>query len=181
MRTFIAVDLPESLKETIEDVESGFELQGVKLVEPELLHVTIKFLGEVDASAVSSICKALSQIRCKPFEATIEGIGTFPKPDYIKIIWLGVTGNFEVLHQKVEDALASFGFKPDNNFVAHITLARIKKIDRRRRDRLKESLSSVANIRIGSFTVDMLKLKKSTLTPQGPLYETLCEIPLKQE
>ena len=59
MRAFIAVDFPTSFVESIEDVESNFDLSGIKLVKPELVHITMKFLGEVDESKVSNICTAL--------------------------------------------------------------------------------------------------------------------------
>jgi len=176
MRTFIAVDFPASFVESIEDVESNFDLSGIKLVKPELVHITMKFLGEVDESKVSEICTALSQVSCQPFEAELGGVGVFPKPDRIRVIWLGAKGNFDALQREVDEILSGLGFASSNDFTAHATIARAKRIDRKKREQLKEKVSSLADITLGSFTVDSLKVKKSTLTAEGPIYETVCEI-----
>lgn len=179
MRIFISVDLPESLQRPIEDIESKINTPGIKLVMPELVHITIKFLGEVEAPKVSEICTALSQITCPPFEACIQDIGVFPKPEHIKVIWLGAKGNFTTLHQQVNSTLTTLGFPPDTEFIPHATIARVKKINHKTRRQLTEKLTSIQHTRPMSFTVNSLRVKKSTLTPQGPIYETICEIPLK--
>ncbi|CAD6492523.1 MAG: RNA 2',3'-cyclic phosphodiesterase [Candidatus Argoarchaeum ethanivorans] len=176
MRAFIAVDFPASFAESIEDVESNFDFPGIKLVRPELVHITMKFLGEVDESGVSRICTALSQVSFSPFEAELLGVGVFPKPDRIKVIWLGVKGNFDALQREVDKVLSGFGFASSNDFTAHATIARVKRIDSKKERQLKEKVSSLADITLGSFTVDSLRVKKSTLTAKGPIYETVCEI-----
>ncbi|MDL5501625.1 MAG: RNA 2',3'-cyclic phosphodiesterase, partial [Candidatus Methanoperedens sp.] len=99
-------------------------MHGIKLVEPEQVHITLKFLGDIKENDVESILSALSQVNCRQFEAKIKGLGVFPKPAYVKVIWLGAEGNFDILHDEVERVLSLFEFEKDHNFSPHATLAR---------------------------------------------------------
>jgi 2'-5' RNA ligase len=177
IRTFIAVELPDRFLHEIEKIESEFDIQGIKLVEPELVHITMKFLGDIRESDIESITYALAQINCAPFEAKIKGIGVFPKPAYIKVIWLGAQGNFEALHNEVERVLLPFKFGKDHQFSPHATLARVKEL--REKVLLLERIKKLEDIDLGTMNVESISLKKSTLMPQGPIYETLKEIKLK--
>ncbi len=176
IRTFIAVELPESAVPEIERIGTLLKMPGVKLVDPGLVHITMKFLGDIHEDKVESIASALSQIRCKPFEAGIKGIGVFPKPSYVRVIWLGAHGDFEILYSEIERVLAPFKFEKEGNFTPHATLARIKQPVNR--IELMEKIKNIGNIDLGNFSVASICLKKSTLTPRGPIYETLKEIKL---
>ncbi|MCX9025474.1 MAG: RNA 2',3'-cyclic phosphodiesterase [Candidatus Methanoperedens sp.] len=177
LRAFIAVELPERLVPEIEKIESALDTPGIRLVEPKQVHITLKFLGDIREDNVETIASALSQVGCKPFEARIKGVGVFPKPAYIKVIWLGAEGNFDVLHDEVERVLTPFKFETDHQFSPHATLARVKQL--RDKAALFEKLKRLENIDLGTINVESISLKKSTLTPQGPIYETLREIKLK--
>lgn len=176
IRAFIAVELPERFIPEIESLGSRIKMPGVKLVDPGLVHITLKFLGDIHENKVESIASALSHIRCKPFEAVIKGIGVFPKPSYIRVIWLGGHGDFETLHSEVERVLSQFRFKKDDDFTPHATLARVK--EPVNRIELMEKIKNIGDVDLGNFSVSSLTLKKSTLTPQGPIYETMKEIKL---
>ncbi len=176
LRTFIAVELPERFLPEIEKIESMLDTPGIKLVEPKQVHITLKFLGDISENKVEPIASALSQVNCKPFEARIKGVGVFPKLAYIKVIWLGAEGNFEALHSEVERVLAPFKFEKDDKFSPHATLARVKML--KDKGALLEKIQKLENIDIGAMNVESIILKKSTLTPQGPIYETLREIKL---
>jgi RNA 2',3'-cyclic 3'-phosphodiesterase len=177
IRTFIAVELPDRFLHEIEKIESELGIPGIKLVEPELVHITMKFLGDINGSDIEPITSALSQINCAPFEAKIRGIGVFPKIAYIKVIWLGAQGNFEALHNEVERVLLPFKFGKDHQFSPHATLAHVKML--REKALLIEKMKKLENIDLGTMNVGSISLKKSTLTPHGPIYETLQEIKLK--
>ena len=176
IRTFIAVELPEKFLPEIENIGSQIKIPGVKLVEPGLVHITMKFLGDIHEDKVESIASALLQIKCKPFDASIKGIGVFPKPSYVKVIWLGGIGDFDMLHSEVERVLSGFKFKQEGDFTPHATIARVKqpvnRID------LMEKITNIGDPDLGTFGVSAISLKKSTLTPRGPIYETLKEIKL---
>lgn len=177
IRTFIAVELPDRFLQEIEELESELNTAGLKLVQPQQVHITMKFLGDINESNIEPIASALSQINCAPFEARIKGIGVFPKPAYIKVIWLGAQGNFEALHNEVERVLLPFKFGKDQHFSPHATLARVKEL--REKALLLEKIRKLETIDIGTMNVGSICLKKSTLKPQGPIYETLKEIQLK--
>lgn len=176
IRTFIAVELPEKFIPEIERIESMLNMQGIKLVKPDAVHITLKFLGGINEDKVEPIASALSQINCKPFEARVRGVGVFPKPAYIRVIWLGAEGNFETLHNEVEKVLLPFNFEKDENFSPHATLARVKQL--KEKAVLLERIKKLENVDLGAMNVDAISLKKSTLTPQGPIYETLREMKL---
>lgn len=176
IRSFIAVELPDNFANEIQRIGSLINIPGVKLVDPGLVHITMKFLGDIHEDKVEPIVSALSQIKCKPFEARICGIGVFPKPSYVKVIWLGGLGNFETLHNEVERMLLRFKFKQEGEFTPHATIARVKQPVNR--TDLMEKITNIGNTDLGTFSVSSIFLKKSTLTPRGPIYETIKEIKL---
>ncbi|WP_440953389.1 RNA 2',3'-cyclic phosphodiesterase [Methanococcoides sp. FTZ1] len=179
-RIFVAVDLPEEFRDEVRGIQSRFSGLKLKLVDPELVHVTMKFIGEVKDPMVSEVAEALGEVECKPFDAFIGGVGVFPNPKAPRVVWLGAEGNFEVLHDEVESCLSKFRFKKDRKkFTAHATLARIKFMPSGQREEFLELLDELSDIEIGNMVVDRISLKKSTLTPQGPIYETLHEVMLK--
>jgi 2'-5' RNA ligase len=177
IRTFIAVELPDRFLHEIEKIQSELDIPGIKLVEPKLVHITMKFLGDINESDIEPITSALLQINCARFEARIKGIGVYPKIAYIKVIWLGAHGNFEALHKEVERVLLPFKFAKDHQFSPHATLARVKVL--REKALLLEKMNKLEDLDLGTMSVESITLKKSTLTPQGPIYETLKEIKLK--
>lgn len=176
IRAFIAVELPGGFLPEIEHIGSLLKMPGVKLVESGLVHITLKFLGDIHEDKVEPIVSSLSEIKCKPFEAGIRGIGVFPKPSYVRVIWLGAQGDFDTLHREVERVLTPFRFKKEGDFTPHATLARVK--EPVNRIELMERIKNIGDADLGTFNVSSISLKKSTLTPCGPVYETLREIKL---
>ncbi|MDH7597254.1 MAG: RNA 2',3'-cyclic phosphodiesterase [Methanothrix sp.] len=172
MRCFVAVDLPEEIKRGVPAIQQAIAMDGLKLVDPELVHITLKFLGEVPEGRVAEIREALARVRFSPFQARITGVGAFPGRS-IRVIWLGATGSFEELARAVDTALEPFGFERDKKFSAHATLARVKDPSLSRL--LSDRISGISDIDLGEFTVDRFVLKKSTLTPRGPIYEDIAE------
>lgn len=177
IRTFIAVELPEKFIPEIEKMSSLLRAPGIKPVDPGLVHITMKFLGDIPEDKVEPIASALSRINCTPFEARIRGAGVFPKQSYIKVIWLGAQGDFDTLHKEIERVLSPFGFEKERQFTPHATLARVKQLSEKAG--LLEKVKKLENIDLGAMKVEAISLKKSTLTPRGPVYETLREIKLK--
>jgi len=174
IRTFIAVELNPGFAEKIRELQSRFSGFDLKFVDPELVHITLKFLGNVDESKVSSLSAALDSITCEPFEAKIGGLGVFPKPSNPRVLWLGSTGNFRALHDNVEKLLEPFKFeKDDKEFTAHATLARVKYLKKDQKTAFINTVKELKDTEIGTMCVNKVLLKKSTLTPKGPIYETL--------
>jgi 2'-5' RNA ligase len=174
IRTFIAVELDPSFREEIRQVQERFSDFDLKFVNPEIVHITLKFLGDIKESMVSPVSASLDSVMCEPFEAKVEGLGVFPKPSNPKVLWLGATGNFKTLHDNVETVLKPFRFKEDEReFTAHATLARVKSLSKDQKGAFLDVLNELKDIKLGSMQVNKVFLKKSTLTPEGPIYETL--------
>jgi 2'-5' RNA ligase len=174
IRTFIAVELDPGFREKIRELQDKFSDFDLKFVKPELVHITLKFLGDVDESRIPSISAALDSILCEPFEAKVGGLGAFPKPANPRVLWLGATGNFKALHENVENLLKPFKFEKDEReFTAHATLARVKFLKKDKKNAFINTLQELKDVEVGSMWINKVLLKKSTLTPEGPIYETL--------
>lgn len=177
------MDFPEDIQRKVADVQRRFIDYDVKLVNPRLIHVTIKFLGDIDEKRVDAISDALQNINAHPFDAEINGIGVFPDVHHINVIWVGVNPSipqhFEELHSAVERALSPFEIRADGRkFTAHATLARVKRLPPVQKRSLTNAIRELSDISLGRMRVDHIKLKKSTLTSDGPIYETLSEVRL---
>ncbi len=184
IRTFVAVDLEDPhIAAKIGEVQRGIEAtdNGVKSVELENLHITLKFLGSVDEALVPEIARALEGPDVAPFRARLFGVGAFPNMSRPRVIWVGVEEGREELVRLmmwVDSRLRRLGFpKEDREPHPHLTIARVKWL--RDRESLRRVLSSLLSTDFGEIEVREMRLKKSTLTPKGPIYETLASIPLR--
>lgn len=177
MRCFIAVDIPDSLKEKIAVIQKEIDLPELKLVEKENLHITIKFLGEIDDEKVEGVKDILNSIDFPKFKIKLKGVGCFPNEKYIRVIWIGCLSNaFVALAKYIGNSLSTIGFQKETNYIPHLTIARVKK---RPSITLFSFLERHKTTEIGNFLVEKIFLKKSTLTPKGPIYEDIHEISLK--
>ncbi len=172
MRVFIAVDLDEGLRKKFAQVIDALRgYRGIKAVELENLHITLKFLGEVDERRLILIDRKLREIKFSPFRIKFKGIGYFPNERFPRVVWVGVEGNeIRELAKAVEEKMKKIGFKKDKEFLAHMTIGRVKRIDKATKEKMTKELEEF-NIEFGEMIVDKFKLKKSTLTPKGPIYE----------
>lgn len=177
VRLFVAIDLPADIRERLKGPQEHLKKSSARLtsVDPALIHITLKFIGEVPQDAVGRIMTALSGIPFSPFDLRVTGIGS-NNPRQPRVIWCTVEdgGGSALLHAKVEDALVPLGFpRDDRPFRPHATLARVKQGD----PTLPGCIRSIPPGDLGACTVSGFLLKKSTLTPAGPIYETLLEVP----
>ena len=174
IRTFIAVELDPSFREKIRELQDRFSCFDLKFVKPEIVHITLKFLGDVDESRIPLISSALDSITCEPFEAIIGGLGVFPNPSNPKVLWLNAAGKFRILHEDIENLLKPFKLEKDNReFKAHATLARVKSLNRDQKKAFINTIKECKDVQLGSMKVNKVLLKKSILTPEYPIYETL--------
>jgi 2'-5' RNA ligase len=166
------------MREEIGRLQSRIATDGLRLVKPELVHVTIKFLGELPEEKVGHVTEALGRVRFAPFPVRVLGMGAFPGRA-VRVVWLGLTGNFQELYLNVEQALKHLGFAPEaRGFSPHVTLARVARPNEEMNRQLGDRIADFSSSDLGSFTVDRFYLKKSTLTPGGPIYEDLAGFPL---
>jgi len=176
MRAFVAVEISD--KEIINSItkfQSEINIKA-KPVEPQNLHFTLQFLGEVSEEISQKIKQALKTIKFSTFKVNFKGIGAFPKMKFPRVIWIGtddVGGNALVdLAKKVENVLSPLGFTSDKPFKSHITIFRIKN----KIGDISRELEKFETFEFGSQEISNIKLKQSVLTPQGPLYSDLEEI-----
>ncbi|OPY48577.1 MAG: 2',5' RNA ligase family [Methanosaeta sp. PtaU1.Bin112] len=178
LRCFVAVELPSSMREEIGRLQSQIATKGLRLVRPELVHVTIKFLGDVPREDIGLVTEALGKVKASPFPARVLGMGAF-SGRAVRVVWLGLTGDFQELYRNVEQALRPLGFAPeDRGFSAHVTLGRVARPNPEMSRLLGEKIAEFSTQDLGSFNVDRFYLKKSTLTAGGPIYEDLAAFPL---
>jgi 2'-5' RNA ligase len=178
IRCFVAVELPSYMREEIGRLQSSIATDGLRLVRAELVHVTIKFLGDVPQEKVGQVAEALGKVTFAPFPVRVLGMGAFPGRA-VRVVWMGLEGNFQELYQKVEQALSPLGFAPEaRGFSPHATLGRVARPSAEMNRRLGAKIANFSSSDLGSFTVDRFYLKKSTLTPGGPIYEDLAGFPL---
>jgi len=183
MRSFISMDITS--KEVLDKIKI-FQTYlkntacPMKVVERENLHLTLKFLGEIGESSYKRIVESLgpSLSEFSSFEVNLKGTGFFPSVSDLRVIWIGMNAPEIVYIQKeIDDTLKSMGFKEDRKFVPHLTVSRVKSSLNKKP--LLNVLDEYKNFDFGSDMVTKINFKKSTLTPEGPIYETLKEFELK--
>lgn len=179
LRAFIAVDLSESVRSSLGQVQEVFKRQGfrIKWVRPANIHLTLKFLGNIEGADVEKILGAMAQAAKdrKTISLVTKGIGVFPDSRRPRVIWVGLSGQLEMLQdlqRSLEGHLADLGFpKESRGFKAHLTLGRVKgKINS---DRLKAAMSKFAGFESKPFDVNRIILFKSELRPSGAVYTPL--------
>jgi len=173
MRAFIAIETSAELREKMAELQKQLDIDGVNLVEKENLHLTLHFLGEIDENTKDRVVQAMSKINSKKFEMSCGGVGAFPSNNYIRVIWVGAEApEIREIYEQLGGELAKIGLKKEE-FSPHITLARVKFL--KDKSKLTEFLGESSEIEIGDCVVDRVILKKSTLTPKGPVYENVYE------
>ncbi|MBW2974177.1 RNA 2',3'-cyclic phosphodiesterase [Candidatus Woesearchaeota archaeon] len=174
MRLFTAIEIPESIKNSLAKVQDKIDSRAarIRLVDKSQMHITLKFLGKVSEEKAEGIKERLKQVKVKPFCLILDKVGFFPNENYIRVVWAGIRESEELIkiQEDVEDALREFGFKKDYKFHPHITLARVKLVDDR--DKFIESLKKI-KLEKERIDVKDFRLVKSTLTPKGPVYEDI--------
>lgn len=180
MRAFIALELAGEIKKELSRLEGELRNTGagVKWVTPENIHLTLKFLGDIEEERTEGIKKSLDGISSeeKSFEVNLFKLGAFPALDNPRVVWVGIDkgcAEVEKIAKRIEEDLEKLGFpKEERPFSAHLTLGRIK--SPKNKSVLTEKLLTL-EVLPKSCTVKSINLFKSTLTPEGPIYETLHE------
>ncbi|HEV57919.1 MAG TPA: RNA 2',3'-cyclic phosphodiesterase [Phycisphaerales bacterium] len=186
MRCFVAIEINEAIRGQLarvaEDVRRAAGLKGgdAKWVDPSLIHLTLKFLGEVRDAALPDVCGAIEGVARHhgPFSLEVAGLGTFGSP--ARIVWVGTEPRPELvrLQADVEQGLAELGFAAENRpFAGHLTLCRIR--SRRGGHRLDEVVADRPQPTLGTLDVEEICLFRSELTKTGPIYTVLARYPLR--
>ncbi|MCS7109970.1 MAG: RNA 2',3'-cyclic phosphodiesterase [Candidatus Caldarchaeum sp.] len=177
VRAFFAVDVKDEavvgniLSFQREVLRAGGD--GLKPVEPENLHITLIFLGEINEPEVTVASRALETIESKPFDIEFRGAGYFPGGGRVNVVWVGVKAGAEELknlHNQLKGKLRSLRLE-DERFVPHLTVCRVKFI--KNKNSLLEAVSKNVDTLFGTQRVEKVALKKSVLTASGPIYSDI--------
>lgn len=176
VRAFLALELSQEVRAALAGAQDVLRRCRARLtfVEPAQIHITAKFLGEVEEQKIPDLMNAVSGIAFSPFPARA-GQVKVNNPRRPFTVWCEVddAGQCAILQKKIDDTLLPLGFLRESRpFIAHATIARVKKFD----PSLMDALKTLSGQQYGDCRINGMKLKKSTLTPKGPLYEDLLEV-----
>ena len=167
-RLFVSVELPDGVKQSL--ARLGNDVPGARWLEPDELHLTVRFIGEVDGVVFDDVLAALDEVRRAPFALALRGVGHFPPRGEPRILWAGLerSAELKVLHDKVESALVRAGVEPEpRKFTPHVTLARL-------RDASNQDVADYLSVRgyfpSRSFTADRFLLFSSRASVGGGPY-----------
>lgn len=178
-RLFVGIDLPELIDQQLELIQGG--IPGARWEGADKLHVTIKFIGDVDGGTAHRIEEALAKIDLPAFPLVLSGIGMFPPRGRPRILWVGIEDADAVvrLHELVERQLVSLGIEPERrNYHPHVTLARLKNAPEKR---VAAFVAQHSLLRTAPFTVDAFQLYSSVLNPKGSRYAIESDFALGDE
>ncbi|MFW6173671.1 MAG: RNA 2',3'-cyclic phosphodiesterase [Elusimicrobiota bacterium] len=180
-RGFIAIDIDASpnIVQFLEEIASS--KADVKVVPPQNIHITLKFLGDVQEDKVDQIEQIMNDSvkPIKPFIIKLNGSGVFPNKNYIRVVWIGIQDaeNIVNIAKNIDERLSELGFKKEKRgFSAHLTVGRVK--TGKNKQSLLKTIQDYEDFEFSSQQVNSIKLKKSDLTPKGPIYTTLKEVKL---
>lgn len=177
IRAFLAIDVDEDLKAKMYRIIKEFKQidANIKYVDLQNLHLTLKFFGDIDIEGIDLLSSKISKVveGFDSFDLKIKGCGAFPNTNRIKVIWLGLENDEIVkeLHDELDKEFVRLGFDKDKRFSSHLTIGRMKSA--KGKTKVKSTIEEFDDVEIGSMSVNSIILKKSTLTPQGPIYEDL--------
>jgi RNA 2',3'-cyclic 3'-phosphodiesterase len=190
MRTFIAVDFPPNMLKKIGEITSYFKTlapeKNLKWVEIANLHLTIKFLGEIEENKTAQVKHTLSQALKEQncFDIEIVGLGMYPNKNNPRVIWLGISGAkpLSEIYQVLNRELSTLDITPEQRaFSPHLTIARIRRhTDHKQAQQIGQILSEYKVKSLGATTIEQVHLYQSVLTPSGPIYTLLHSVDLNQ-
>jgi 2'-5' RNA ligase len=191
MRTFIAIPLNPEIHQNLAVFcrEHGLNSRdhGFRPVKPENIHLTLKFLGEIDQSQANKISLALAELssKCNPFSARLKGIGAFPSwKNHPRVIWVGAEPlePLRLIFQGIDQVLTRLGIASDRKpFSPHLTLARISFVNPGTEQAIRQLQNLPHEPEFGELTVDRINLYRSVLLPGGPVYSILSNHPFSAQ
>lgn len=186
VRSFIAIELPAAVLSLLDSVQQELKVLRLKArwVRPQNIHLTLKFLGNINSGEIEKIGRAMvdATVDSAPFTLTIGGIGFFPDIKRPRVIWVGLDGAKPALfnlQRNLADRLAIAGFpKEKRSFKAHLTLGRIRQaVNPNIVDQAIQGYSDLGDLK---FTVNRIILFKSDLKPSGAEYSHLKQMDLRK-
>ena len=189
IRTFIALDFPLSILDSIEQqthrLRQTLGEEAIRWVPTHNLHLTLKFLGNVPVSHLEFIKQMLAQVAesTPQFDMQIGGIGSFPNSNRPRVLWVGIhaPATLATLQKAIEEGTSRLGYeKEERSFSPHLTLGRVRQgIDAKELQKISNAISSIQLGKIGTARVDSVHLYQSDLNSAGSVYTKLFSTPLR--
>jgi len=189
IRVFIAIDLPAEVKSELAGLEAQLKKNSpavVKWVDPNGIHITLKFLGETSDAGIDELLQAIQEAvqGVSPFQLEVRELGSFTASDRTQTIWVGVKGALDTLNQlqkNIEANTELLGYKREKRpYSPHLTLGRVRDIACPSESlRLGKLLSETTFSALHNVNVDAVNLMRSQLTPAGPIYTCIGQVKLK--
>ncbi len=188
IRSFIAIELPDEIKLELKQLESQLKSgrrYAMKWVDPDSIHLTLKFLGNIDVNRSGEITEAIEEATrgISPFQVNVTGLGVFPNSKRIQVAWVGLSGQIEKLEQlqqNIESGMEKLGFIPEKRkFTPHLTIARFRNHASPGERQDFGQLIASTGFDTGTFTVNSISLMKSQLTREGAIYTRISSVTLK--
>ncbi len=181
VRAFLSIEIDDkNLLAQIQTIQLKLDQTAakMKIVKEGNIHFTLRFFGDTIRPRLDQIKARLDEIDFNQFEIEVAGVGSFPNKRRPRIIWVGVTQNASKvmsLKDEIDSSLIDVGYQPEKReYTPHATIARVRHVKDSRR--IADNLESLADAIIGKMNVTRVTMMKSTLTPSGPIYESLWEI-----
>jgi len=186
LRAFVAIELPPLAKEHLREILAHLRRAvpaGIRWGNPEGIHLTLKFLGNVEAQQVPALQHSLERaVRGQQhFTLHLQGLGAFPNLRAPRVLWVGLVGEVEALrrlHRRVDEELVALGFaSEERKFAPHLTLGRVReRLSKWEAERLSASLESIAVDSGLEIAATGVSLMQSTLLPSGAVYGQIAEV-----
>jgi 2'-5' RNA ligase len=176
IRLFVALELPDAVRQRLTGLMGG--VPGARWTESENLHLTLRFIGEVENDRAHDIDAALAEVTAPAFDLILDGVGQFGNGNRARLLWAGVERNDALHHlnQKIESALVRVGLsREERKYTPHVTLARLKDAPL---ERVGRFLEDRALFRAGPLRMSHFTLFESKLGRSGPVYHGLSDYPL---
>jgi len=190
IRSFIAIELPDELKSGLIQLEARLKLDKqpwVKWVNPDSIHLTLKFLGNIAVDRTGEITRAIEEAvqGISPFHLEVKELGVFPNLRRVQVAWVGISGEVDKLSQlqkRIETNLTPLGFAPESRaFTPHLTLARLRdQASLDERQRFGQLIASTKFEAAYTIEVDAISLMRSQLTREGAIYSRISLVELRK-
>ena len=190
IRSFIAIELPNELKLGLTRLEKQLKSDKqpwVKWVNPDGIHLTLKFLGNIAVDRIGEITRAMEEAArgILPFHLAVKDLGVFPNLKRVQVAWVGISGEIDKLgqlHKRIETNLTPLGFAPESRaFTPHLTLARLRnQASLDERQRFGQLIANTKFEAAYTIEVDAISLMRSQLTREGAIYSRISSVELKK-
>ena len=177
IRAFMCIEIKdETILDKIINFQNEIKFANIKFVERENIHFTFKFFGDITKPLIDKLVETMEKVEGEPFKCSVEKVGVFPKLQFPRVIWVGVSEGAEKLielYNQLNPEFVKLGFKKDRPYSPHATIGRVR--TGQNKAQLIKKITENKDFEFGIMDIKSFQLKKSVLTSKGPIYTTIKE------